>query len=143
MTFPESTHSSRSHFPHIHPLRTNTQQTSDEAEIASIDEHVYTWNDTTQEIVGLRLAPNSVQPVSFSQQRGVVDGWGRSTGNDVELRIGRDEESEECEGFLVRKVTKESGQQTLSFDRVHQGDEGVRIAEEHQFRAEIHTRYFT
>jgi hypothetical protein len=106
--------------PDFHSLRAEIEQTSNQTEITSVDDHVHTWQDELQEFVRLGFPLCSVLTVGFGQQRCVGHGWWRSSDNDIELRVGSDQEGEEVGCLLGLYVTQESRKELLTLDRVEQ-----------------------
>jgi len=64
-----------------------------------------------QEVVGFHFPSCSVEPISL-----------------CELRVGCDKECEEGQGLLMREMAEETREEPLSFHRIHEGDEWMRIA---------------
>lgn len=81
-----------------------------------------------QEVVGFHFPSCSVEPISLCEQGGISDWRRRCSCDDVELRVGCDKECEEGQGLLMREMAEETREETLSFHRIHEGDEWMRIA---------------
>ena len=76
-----------------------------------------------QEIVCLCFSSGSVQSIGFCEKRGICDWrWGCSSDN-VKLGVTRDETGEKGKSLLMRQVTKETREESLSLSWVDDGDE--------------------
>lgn len=117
---------------HVHPLGTDADQSRDKTEVAPPDEHVHPGNHQVEEAVRLCLAPHAVGPVCLGEEGRVGDGRWRRASDDVELRVGRDEEGEKGERLLRGKVAEKAGEQALALGGVDQGDERVWVAKTRQ-----------
>jgi len=80
-----------------------------------------------QELVRLGFPLCSIFTVGFSQQRCVRHRRWRSSGNDIELRVGSDQEREEVGGLLGFNVAQESREELLALDGVEQRDEWMGV----------------
>jgi hypothetical protein len=113
---------------HVHSLGTDAEQSRDETEVAPPDEHVHAGDHHVEEAVCLCLAPRAVGPVRLGEEGRIGYGRWRRASNNIELRVGRDEEGEKGERLLRWKVAEEAREQALALGGVDQGYERVRVA---------------
>jgi len=73
-----------------------------------------------QEVVRLSFPSSSVESIRLGQE-GRIGNWRwRRAGNDIKLRVRREQESKQGEGLLVRQMTEHTGEESLTLRSVQE-----------------------